>query len=386
MGFRYVVIGGAGLQGVPIAYDLARFGKAEQIIIVDADVDRVRSASKRLAQLGPAVPVKPLGLRLTSDNIGPIIRDADVVVSALPYHLNAKMARACINENVSYCDLGGSTDVLKEILTLDDVAKRRGITMIPDCGLAPGLNNILAYFAMELHPEIRHVKQFGTGLPLSPRGPLNYRLYFSIEGLTNEYIGKSVVIRNSRIQYVDACTECEVFDGPAELGALESFVTAGATSLAPWNLEGEIETYEYKTVRYQGHFDKIRTMIDLGLLDSEPTCIDGTFISPRKVFHAVVGPRLDCGSLEDLILIRVDSTDSHGRGIRFELIHQFDNKTGFTAMQQGTGFTAAAIAYYVACGEIAPGVRPPEQCGLGFDFLESLKRRGLRIKRNDISM
>jgi lysine 6-dehydrogenase len=230
-------------------------------------------------------------------------------------------------------------------------------------------------------PEARHVRIRVGGLPVPPRGPLGYSLLFSIEGLTNEYTGEAVMLRGGKVVRVEAFTEVEPYRGPKAFGPLECFLTSGGTSLAPMDYEGKLETYEYKTIRYKGHFAKLRPVIELGLLGLEPVTAGRAKVVPRDVFHAVVGPMLDDPNVRDAALLQCDVTDARGKGVRYRMVQHFDEKTGFTAMEQTTGYPTAAIAHALAKRELPHGTFTPDRLGLGAAHLKELRRRGLRIRR-----
>jgi lysine 6-dehydrogenase len=274
---------------------------------------------------------------------------------------------------------------VQEALKLDKDARTAGIAIVPDCGVAPGLANVLAAIAVGEVPGARHVRMWCGGLPEEPKGPLGYSLLFDIAGLTNEYTGEAVVLRGGKLRRIPAFTEPEAFAGPGRLGTLEAFVTSGGTSTAPWTFEGRLDTYEYKTIRYPGHYDRVRAMIDLGLLDLEPVEIGGRPVVPRDFFHAVAGPRLLEPEVRDLLILRVECTDARGRGVRYQMLQRFDEATGFTAMEQSTGYPAAAVAHALAKGEVAPGAVTPERAGFGKEHVAALRARGLAIRRSRIS-
>jgi lysine 6-dehydrogenase len=176
-------------------------------------------------------------------------------------------------------------------------------------------------------------------------------------------------------------TEVEPFPGPRDLGALEAFVTSGGTSTAPETYRGRLESYDYKTVRYPGHHAQIRAMIDLGLLDRKPVQVGATRVVPRELFHAVAGPRLRDPDVRDVVLLQVDCTDARGKGVRYRMLQPFDEETGFTAMEQTTGYPTALVALVLARGALAPGATTPERAGFGPEHLTALRARGLKIRR-----
>jgi lysine 6-dehydrogenase len=381
---RAIVLG-AGRQGLAIAYDLARHGGADGVTLVEADRGVLRAAAARLRRLLPGLPMRAVASGFGGRGDARLLRGHDVAVSALPYRFNPDAARASVAARVPFCDLGGNTDLVLEALGLDRAAKRAGVGVVPDCGLAPGLGNVLASMVVDEVPGIRHVRIRCGGLQQEPTGPLGYALLFSIGGLTNEYTGEAVVLRGGRLRRYEAFTEPEPFDAPGGLGRLECFFTSGGTSTAPWTFRGRLETYEYKTVRYPGHYDRVRAMIELGLLDLEPVAVGDSRVVPRDVFHAVAGPRLDRGTVKDLAILRVDGTDRRGRGVRYEMLQRHDPRTGFSAMEQTTGYPAAATAADLAFRRLAPGARTPERLGYGPAHLRDLRRRGLKIRRTTLA-
>ena len=381
---RYIVLG-AGRQGLAIAYDLARHGEATSITLVEADRGRLEAGRKRLQRLARGVEVRAVARRLGGPDAVALMRGHDVAVSAMPYRFNPALARAAVAARVSFLDLGGNTDLVKEELKLDRKAKRAGVTLVPDCGLAPGLGNVLASIALDEVKNARHVTIRCGGLPLDPKPPLGYSLLFDIAGLTNEYTGVAVVLRNGRIETPEAFTEHETFVGPRKLGPLEAFLTSGGTSTAPWTFQTRLKSYDYKTVRYRGHFEKVRAMIDLGLLGLDPVDVGGKKVVPRDLFHAVVRPRLLDPKVRDLAILRVDCTDQRGRGVRYQMLQYYDEKTRFTAMEQTTGYPTAVIAHAIARRELPAGALTPERCGFDRKHVAALRKRGLAIRRTALS-
>ncbi len=378
---RYAVLG-AGRQGLAIAYDLARRGEASSITLVDADGERLAAGLARLKRLATKLDVRPVEARLEGEEEPvELLRGHDAVVGALPYKFNNLLSRASIRAGVSWCDLGGHTPTVQEQVRFEREARVRKVTVVPDCGLAPGLGNVLAAMGIAEVPGARHVRIRVGGLPVPPKGPLGYSLLFSIEGLTNEYTGEAVMLRGGKLVRVEAFTEVEPYRGPKEFGPLECFLTSGGTSLAPMDYQGKLETYEYKTIRYRGHFAKLRPLIDLGFLSLEPVAFGRARLVPREAVHAVLGPMLHDPDVRDVALLQCDVTDANGGGVRYRMVQRFDEKTGFTAMEQTTGYPTAAVAHALAKRELPHGSMTPDRLGFGAAHLKELRRRGLRIRR-----
>jgi lysine 6-dehydrogenase len=153
------------------------------------------------------------------------------------------------------------------------------------------------------------------------------------------------------------------------------------------DFQNKVKTYEYKTVRYPGHYEKIKCMMDLGLLDLEPVEVKDSGgeirkIAPREIFHAVVPPRIDFPEDKDLVVLRATCRGrKNGKAmeVQFELIDFQDEATGFTAMERGTGFPAAEVLIHAAEGHTKKGVVPLEVALNNENYLNNLKTRELKI-------
>ncbi len=175
--FRYLVLG-AGRQGTAISYDLALRGEAASVRILDADGAVAERSAARVRRLAPGTRMESGAVRLAGDGRGVerILAGHDAAVSAVPCRFNPGLARAAVRARVSCCDLGGNTDLVREELALDGAARRAGVTIVPDCGLAPGLGNILAAHAVATVPGARDARSAppsARGIPRScvPSGP-----------------------------------------------------------------------------------------------------------------------------------------------------------------------------------------------------------------------
>jgi lysine 6-dehydrogenase len=378
---NYAVIG-AGRQGTAAAYDLARFGDATSIRLLDADGNAARDAAARIDRLaGRAVAVAhTVDVRDRAALVG-ALRGVDAALSGVPYFFNLGVARAALEAGASFNDLGGNTDVVREELALDADAKARGVSIVPDCGLAPGMGNTLAVYGMTKFDRPTDVRIFCGGLPQQPKGPLGYKLVFSLEGLTNEYTGEAVLIRAGRRTTEPAFTGLESVTSD-ELGPLEAFTTSGGSSTCPWTFEGTLDTYEYKTLRWPGHFAKLRPLIELGFLDRTAVTVGGQEVVPRQLAHALLAKWIDYPDDPDLVVLRVDvAGDSGGRRrtYRIDILDRQDPKTGFTAMERTTAFPAAIVTILQAAGRVAPGARPLELAVPGGEFVAELSRRDIRF-------
>src|SRR5207253_5865809 len=156
--------------------------------------------------------------------------------------------------------LGGNTAIVFDQIKLDEQAKARDVSIIPDCGLAPGMVNILAEAGIREMDEVESVKMYVGGLPQKPEPPLNYKVVYSLEGVLDYYTTPSWVMREGKPAQVDALSELEAVEFPQPAGELEAFHTAGGLSTMATRYQGKIRTMEYKTLRYPGHADIMRAI------------------------------------------------------------------------------------------------------------------------------
>lgn len=237
-----------------------------------------------------------------------LFRGHDSVISCVNYWYNEALSKAAIETGANFCDLGGNNYVVDSQLALDAEAKAADISIIPDCGLAPGMVSILAMHGAKQFETLDEIHIRVGGLPQDPQPPLDYQLVFSVEGLINEYIEVARVIRDGQILEVPSMTELESlsFDG---FPALEAFQTSGGTSTLPDTFLGKIKHLDYKTIRYAGHCDKFKTMIDLGLCSSEEIVADFVKVKPRKVFGELLQQHLPADG-PDYVLVRLEFVGS----------------------------------------------------------------------------
>ena len=387
MGYRYVILG-AGRQGTACAYDLALFGEANRIILADSNPDFSQKSAERLRRLLPSSNSTRLEAVVVSvqnhTELVKVLRGAAAVMSAVPYYYNPKIARAAIEAAVPMCDLGGDIVAVQEMRRLSGDAKAVRVSIIPDCGLAPGMNNILAVYGMERLDEPDSVEIRCGGLPQIPRPPLGYRLVFNLEGMLNNYFGKAYVLRDGRVTEIETFSGLEEIRFPKPLGVCEAFVTAGATSTAPWTFEGRLKSYNYKTVRYPGHYEKIKLLRDLGLLEPQPVSVKGTSVAPRDLFVKVVGDRIAFPEDRDLVVLRVVCRGRKNRRpaeLILDMLEYYDPATGFSAMERTTGFSTGIVAAMLARREIREkGVVPLETAVPAGPFVKELSRRGMAVR------
>lgn len=382
MSYHYLVLG-AGRQGTAAAYDLARFGEARQITLADVDLEQAETAVARVNDLTSTTLAKARQVDVgDAQTLMATMLDVDVALSAVPYTYNLAITKAAIATRTHLCDMGGHTGVVKQQLVLDEAAREAGVSIVPDCGLGPGLINTMAAYAIELMDEPRAVYIYDGGLPQDPKPPWNYQLFFHINGLTNEMAGKAVFLREGAITYIDTLSEAQFIDFPP-LGRLEADITSGGASTAPWTFQGTVETYENRTLRYPGHFEWWRAFKQLGLFAEEPLAIGDREIAPRQVFHALLEPQLATDEPRDVCAIQVRGEGVHqGREttLTINLLDYYDEDTGFSAMERLTGWHCAIMMGFQARGEVRTGGTPMETAVSPADFMAELPRRDINYQ------
>lgn len=376
-----IAVLGAGLMGKQAAGDLIANEKVEKVYLADLNMAQ---ANLFVEHLGSS-KIEAVYLDANNDEaLKAVISKADVVINALFYTFNEKVARLAIECGVHSVDLGGhiggATDA---VLSMHEEAEKKGVTLIPDLGVAPGMINILSGYGASKLDQVQDIKLYVGGIPVDPEPPLEYNHVFSLDGVFDHYTDPSHVIRRGELLEVDSLSEIEhiEFEG---FGELEAFHTSGGTSTLTETFE-DVETLEYKTLRYKGHAEKFKLLVDLGFTDRDRTVtIAGNQIKLRDVLREVLTPITELGDKQDAVLLRVlVSGLKNEEALTFEytMITVRDQETGVTAMARATAYTISAVAQMIGEGIIdRKGSYPPELIVPGAEYIEEMAKRGVEIK------
>ncbi len=380
-----ILVLGAGRMGLGAAYDLAHSANVEAVTIADVDAERARAVVETVGEAKLAHAQLDVA---EQQRVIELMRGHDAAISCVTYHHNLQLARAAIEARVNFCDLGGNNAIVDAELALDEAARRAGINIIPDCGLAPGMVSVLVAHAAARFREVEAIHIRVGGLPQSPQTALDYQLIFSVEGLINEYVERARVLRDGKIVEVDSLTELERLEFPAPYGELEAFQTSGGTSTLPESFQGRARELDYKTIRYPGHCEKFKLLVDLGLASSAQIEIDGARISPRRLLAEMLQRYLPADK-PDVVLIRIECRgmlEGKRQTLRYDIIDLFDEKTGLSAMMRTTAFPASIIAQMMAQGAIKEkGAIPQERCVPPAAFVAALAKRNININEQIFS-
>jgi len=373
---------GAGLQGSACAYDLLQDKEVTEVRLADLHVGHIPEFLAPYS--GPRLIPTPLDVR-DHDAVLGVMRQCDAVMSAIPYYFNYDLAKLAVDAGVHFCDLGGNTEIVFKQKELDADARRQNITVVPDCGLAPGMVNILAEYGIRQLDSVDSVKIYVGGLPQHPEPPLNYMLVYSLEGALDYYTTLSWVLRNGKRTHVKALSEREpvTFDS---VGTLEAFHTAGGLSTMAFRYEDKVPTMEYKTLRYPGHAALMEDIRAMGLLDLTPVDVKGIKVVPRDAFIASVMPKLFKPKGRDLVALRVVVSGKKSGSAAtktFELVDRYDEAHDISAMMRTTGYSLSITGLMQARRQVGPpGVYTPDECIPAATYIAELRKRGVDIKES----
>jgi lysine 6-dehydrogenase len=377
-----MIVLGAGLQGAACAYDLLQQKSVTSVVVADHDLSKIPPFLSGLKS-DPRLQLVTLDAR-DANAVRGVLKGANAVMCALPYYFNLEMTKLAIEAGAHFCDLGGNTEIVGNQKALSGDAKAKGVTVVPDCGLAPGMVNVLAQMGIDRCDETKSVRIYVGGLPQNPEGVLKYQVVYSLEGVLDYYTTLSWVVRNGKRTNVSALSEIEPVEFASPVGTLEAFHTAGGLSTMAHRYEGKIPTMEYKTLRYPGHAQTMAAIRELGFIDNKPVDVKGQQVVPRDLAIALLKPRLTKPHSKDLVALRVVVEGTKGgKSIKhaWELVDRMDEKNGISAMERTTGYSLAITGLMQASGAIKPaGAHTPDECVPGDSYVAELAARGVRIQ------
>jgi lysine 6-dehydrogenase len=220
------------------------------------------------------------------------------------------------------------------------------------------------------------------GLPQNPQPPLNYQLVFSPVGLVNEYLEPAERLHNGELQTVASMLDVEELEFPQPLGMMEAFNTSGGASTLVHMFKGKVKELDYKTIRYKGHCEKFRMLLELGFGSAEPIVLGDKTFTARELFEQMLLKKLPMNG-PDIVLVRVSiqgMMNGTQKNLVYEMLDYYDKNLQMTSMMRTTAFPTSIIAQMAANGTITRrGVLPPEQCVPLEPFLSELKKRNIII-------
>src|SRR5690625_4150306 len=339
---------GSGLMGKETARDLVLSEGVAFVGIADVDVEKAQAVCDRFH----SPKLRAFQVDATKDTeLEEYMKQFDVIVNALFYSFNEKVAKAAIQVGVHSIDLGGHIGHMTDrVLQLHETAKAKKVTLIPDLGVAPGMINILSGHGARQLDHVDSIKLYVGGIPLRPDPPLEYNHVFSMDGVFDHYTDPSLIIRNGEKQEILSLTEVERIHFDA-FGPLEAFHTSGGKSNLSISYP-HLKTLEYKTIRYPGHAEKLKLLVDLNLTQKDYVIdLDGKKVNPRNVLLKTISPILKLKDKDDVVLLRIIVSgikDDEKMTYEYEMVTYKDRKNNVTAMARSTAGTVSVVAQLIA--------------------------------------
>ena len=350
-----VLVLGAGMVGSVAAADLAATPGFE-VTVADAGKESLARALRRSggrvrtlqADAGSAKKAAALVARTK----------AEIVLGALPSRFGFDVMRGVIGTGRPYVDISFMPEDFREH---DAIARRAGVPVVADCGVAPGMSNLLAGWAARTLDRCDAIEILVGGLPRERHWPWQYKEPFSHHDVIEEYVRPSRVVEGGKVVVKDALSEPELVTIPG-LGTLEAFYTDGLRSLADTL---KVPTMREKTMRWPGHAELMRTLRHLGLFSHEPVQVGDARVRPIDLTAKLLFPHWTYEEGEsDVTVMTVRAWGMRGgREVRlaWTLHDELDPSTGFPSMSRTTAFPATSVLRLIAAGRIRkPGVHAPE--------------------------
>lgn len=364
---------GAGMVGSVMAADLAANG--HDVTIADVNPAALDAAAARAPGR-----VRPLRADLSLPaEVTRLARDFDVVLGALSSRIGFAALRAVIEAGRPYCDISFMAEDFQE---LDTLAKARGVTVVTDCGVAPGMSHLLSAHGAGMLDRCDTIEIFVGGLPRERRWPFEYKAAFSPADVVEEYTRPARIVEHGRVVVRPALSEPELLDF-AGVGTLEAFNTDGLRSLTT---SLRVPFMKEKTLRYPGHIELMRAFRETGLFSQEPVAVGGVTVRPLDLTSKLLFPKWTYQpGEEDLTVMRVTATgEQRGRrvALSWDLLDFYHRPSRSTSMSRTTAFPCTIVAGLIAAGRFrSPGVNPPEriaaQPGLVDEILTQHAARGV---------
>jgi lysine 6-dehydrogenase len=372
-----VIVLGSGKIGSIMAREFASSVEGAKITMADIDEGRAKSAASVITG-SDWVTIDTTDY----DDLVEKIRGYDMVLGALPGDYGYMSIKASIEAGANMVDISYTVE---DPLGLDAMAKEKGVTVVPDCGVAPGLSNILVGYAASRLDTVKTAHFMVGGIPEKPVPPLGYTITWSADGLVDEYVRDVSIIKGGKKVTVPALSGLEEIEFPG-VGTLESFYTDGLRTLAN-SIEG-VESMWEKTLRYPGHVEKVRLLRDLGFFDDKTVKTLVGEVSPKYVTARLFERTLWMPEVGDLLAMRIEVSGKSGgkdKTYEYRLVDYFNHETGVSAMARTTGYTAAIVAAMMAKGKIdGSGVLTPESLARNPEFTEGviaeLEKRGVQVE------
>jgi saccharopine dehydrogenase-like NADP-dependent oxidoreductase len=367
-----IVVLGAGLVGAPMARDLA--ADRENMVTV-ADISQ-----NALHQLASIDGIHTVQADLSDgDAVGRILAPADMVINAVPGFMGFAALQTIIEAGKNVVDIAFFPE---DPFPLDGLAREKGVTAVVDCGVAPGMSNMLVGCGHSRLDRTDSAIIYVGGLPEIRSWPFEYKAVFSPVDVIEEYVRPAVYMENGHLVTRPALSDPELIDFPG-IGTLEAFNTDGVRSLYKTL---EIPTIKEKTLRYPGHIDKIRLLREAGFFSTDPVDIGDVKVRPLDMTAKLLFPMWQLAPEEvDFTIMKIivkGEKDGRPKAYTWTLFDRRNPSTGVHSMARTTGYTATVTARLIAQGRFTQtGIIAPERIGMDpacmTFILKGLAQRGV---------
>ncbi len=374
---KSIIVLGGGMVGSAMALDLAPRYRVTVADISQAALDRIQSRNALVA-------VQQADLR-DAEVLRQLIAPHDLVLSAVPGFMGFVTLRTCLEAGKDVVDISFFPE---NSLELDALARSLGRTAIVDCGVAPGMDNVILGY----HNQRMKLDRFEClvgGLPRARKWPFAYKAPFSPIDVIEEYIRPARYVENGNVIVREALSDPELveFEG---VGTLESFNTDGLRSII--HTMPHIPDMKEKTLRYPGHIEYVRVLRSTGFFGTEPINVGGQQVVPMEVTAKLLFDEWKLGETEAEFTVMRVTVEGEDAGVRkrivYDLYDSYDEASQTSSMARTTGYTATAAVDLVLEGKFSlHGVFPPELVGsdeVCFTyFMDYLEARGIYYRRKD---
>jgi len=381
-----IAIIGAGSVGSALARILLDQESVTSIMVLDRNGNALEELKSRTAKHPAASKLRTFRVGMEEySSIVTLVKDVTIIISALPPQFNLELTKIAVDNGAHFLDLGGSDQVFEKQLELDERASRNRSFVLPNCGLAPGLLNIIAYNGFKKFDSVHSIRILSSGLPLNPRPPLYHHLSFSAEGFLNEHLPPVLAVEHGKPVHVEPLSGLEPvsFESRPELDSLEGFNTGGHISTLAKTLAGSVDNLSYKTIRHRGNHDIMQALLKLGFADDRMIDVRSS-MTYRHLLIRKLQQQLP-ETLPDIVLAKVileGTMDGKKQARTYELVYEYNPDDGHSAIMTCTAVPTALIALMVTKGEVSggPGVKAPEQIIEADPFLKKLEKWGITVK------
>ena len=373
-----VIVLGSGKIGSVMAKDFSKTGA--KITMSDISLDRAEKAAQEIGADYTEID--------TADypDLVRKLQEFDLVLGALPGDYGFPALKAAIEARKNMVDVSFTPE---EPLTLNKDSKDAGTTIIPDCGVAPGLSNLLVGYSASRLDKVEKAEIMVGGIPEILVPPLDYTITWSADGLIDEYIRDVNIIQEGKKIQVPALSGLENIQFP-DVGTLEAFYTDGLRSLA--SSFPDVDNMYEKTLRYPGHVEKIKLIKELGFFSEDPVTVLGSEVTPKLVTARLLERSLWKPEIGDLLAMMIEVTgikNGKKKGFKLTVLEYQDHETGISAMARTTAYTASIVAGLLADGYVKEkGVIPMEKLGQDHSFVKKLfselSKRDVEIRETEI--